>query len=121
MQNEKLKRIINTKSSFPAEEIESMSDADGWNWVYANAKPSKEKLTQICFTGFSAQEKAELTTLAEESHLDVVTSVTKDLAFLCIGENAGPAKLEKAKEQGVHILSRSQFEHLLETGDIKDA
>ena len=48
MQNEKLKRIITTKSSFPAEEIESMSDADGWNWVYANAKPSTEKLTQFC-------------------------------------------------------------------------
>ena len=84
-------------------------------------KPNKENLTQICFTGFSAQEKAELTTLAEESHLDVVTSVTKELAFLCTGENAGPAKLEKAKEQGVHIFSRGQFEHLLETGDIKDA
>lgn len=60
----------------------------------------------------------ELTTLAGESRLEVVGSVTKNLAFLCAGENAGPAKLAKATEQGVVVLNREQFEHLLETGEI---
>ncbi len=94
-----------------------MSDAEGWDWIYANTKPRKEKLTQVCFTGFSTADKNELTALAQSSNLEVVGSVTRNLAFLCAGENAGPAKLEKSKEQGSHILSKAQFLHLLETGE----
>lgn len=118
MPSEKLTRILKARSSFSSDEIASMSDADGWNWVYANAKPKKERLNQICFTGFSAQEKDDLSTLAYASRLEVVSSVTKKLAFLCAGENAGPSKLAKATEQGVHILSLEQFHHLIETGEI---
>jgi BRCT domain type II-containing protein len=58
--------------------------------------------------------------LAATARLEVVGSITKNLAFVCAGENAGPSKLEKAKEQGVHVLNREQFEHLLETGEILD-
>jgi BRCT domain type II-containing protein len=47
-----------------------------------------------------------------------VGSVTRNLAFLCAGENAGPKKLQKANEQGVYILSKDQFVHLIETGEI---
>ena len=118
MPSEKLTRILNAKSPFSAEEISTMSNAEGWDWVYSNAKPRKEKLTQICFTGFSTAEKTELMALACESRLEVVGSVTKNLAFLCAGENAGPAKLSKATEQGAVVLTREQFEHLLETGEL---
>lgn len=121
MTSEKLTRILKSKSPFSAAEIEAMSDAQGWDWIYANAKPRKQKLTQVCFTGFSATEKAELTAMAEAAHLEVVASVTKNLAFLCAGENAGPAKLEKAKEQGTRVLTKEQFAHLLETGEVRDA
>jgi BRCT domain type II-containing protein len=120
MASEKIVRILKAKSSFSAAEIDVMSDAEGWDWVYANAKPRKEKLTQVCFTGFSAVEKAELSALAATARLEVVGSITKNLAFVCAGENAGPSKLEKAKGQGVHVLNREQFEHLLETGEIQD-
>ncbi len=118
MAGEKVTRILRAKSSFNPEEIAAMSDAEGWDWIYANAKPVKEKLTQVCFTGFSTGEKLELTELAEKANLEVVKRVTKNLAFLCVGENAGPAKLKQANEQGAHVLTKSQFFHLLETGEI---
>ena len=89
MPSEKLARILKAKSPYTSEEIEAMSDIDGWNWVYANTKKNVEKLSQICFTGFNAKEKTILTTIATESKLEVVPSVTKNLAFLCAGENAG--------------------------------
>lgn len=118
MASEKVTRILKAKSPFSVDEIAAMSDAQGWDWIYANAKPRKEKLTQVCFTGFSAADKAELTSLAHAANLEVVGSVTKNLAFLCAGENAGPAKLEKARDQDNHILSKAQFLHLLETGEV---
>jgi len=118
MASEKVTRILKAKSPFSAEEIAAMSDVQGWNWIYANAKPRKEKADQVCFTGFSAADKTELTALAQAANLEVVGSVTKALAFLCAGENAGPAKLEKARSQGNHILSKEQFFYLLETGEI---
>jgi NAD-dependent DNA ligase len=84
-------------------------------------KAEKERLSQVCFTGFSTTEKTELTALAEGAKLEVVGAVTKNLAFLCVGLNAGPAKLAKAREQGVLVLQRSQLLHLLETGEVPDA
>ena len=118
MAGENVTRILKAKSPFTAEQIAELSDAQGWEWIYANAKPRKEKLTQVCFTGFSGTEKSELTELAQAANLEVVGSVTKGLAFLCVGENAGPAKLQKAKEQGNYVLSKEQFLHLLDTGEI---
>ena len=118
MAGEKVTRILTAKSPFTAEEIADLSDAQGWEWIYANAKPRKEKLTQVCFTGFSAIEKAELSELAKGANLEVVSSVTKGLAFLCVGENAGPAKLQKAKEQRNYIMSKVEFLHLLDMGEI---
>ena len=118
MPSEKLARILKAKSPYTSEEIEAMSDIDGWNWVYANTKKNVEKLSQICFTGFNAKEKTILTTIATESKLEVVPSVAKNLAFLCAGENAGPAKLQKAVTQGTRIISREQLMQLIETGEI---
>jgi len=44
--------------------------------------------------------------------------VSQDLNFLVGGYNAGPAKLERARFQGVIILNEMQFQLLLETGEI---
>ena len=118
MASERVTRILKAKSTFSAEEISAMSDAQGWDWIYSNAKPRKEKLAQVCFTGFSAADKKELTAIAQAANLEVVGSVTKNLAFLCAGDNAGPYKIEKAKNHGNHILSKEQFLHLLETGEV---
>jgi hypothetical protein len=98
MAGEKVTRILRAKSSFSDEEIAVMSDAIGWDWIYADAKPRKEKLTQVCFTGCSVKEKEELSQLANNANLEVVRSVTKKLAFLCCGENAGSAKPQSARD-----------------------
>lgn len=119
MAGEKVTQILKSRSKFSAEQISEMSDAQGWEWIYANAKPKKEKLSQICFTGFSIAEKEELSALAKSTNLEVVASVTKSLAFLCAGDNAGPAKLKKATDQGTTVLTKDNFLHLIETGEIR--
>ncbi len=118
MAGEKVTRILRAKSPFSDDEIAVMSDAMGWDWIYANAKPRKEKLTQVCFTGFSVKEKEELSQLANNANLEVVGSVTKNLAFLCCGENAGPAKFQSARDKGCLVLNKTQFLLLLETGEL---
>ena len=118
MASEKLTRILGSKSSFTPDQIAAMSEAEGWAWVYSRASPHKERLPSVCFTGFNAAERDALTALATEAHLSVVGSVNKSLAFLCAGGSAGPAKLAKAKEQGIAVLTRAQFMDFLETGEI---
>lgn len=75
----------------------------------------------VLFTGFNAAEKAELVALAEEYGMIVSksSSITKTLNFLVMGENAGPAKIQKAIEQGVPMMNREQFDLLLKTGEIE--
>lgn len=88
------------------------------DWVYAN-EPAKDRGEQICFTGFGAVECAEVEGLAAKSGWPkVVGSVTSKLAFLCVGDNPGPAKLEKAKCQGVTIIDRDQFAKRLADGEL---
>lgn len=120
--SEKLRRILLSKSTLSEAQISSMTEKDGWAWVYANsAKKNKPiKLAEVCFTGFSIAEKPFLESLAEGAHLRVVTSVTKGLFLLVAGENAGPAKLEKARKQGTTVIDRAAFEHLVETGELPE-
>jgi len=118
MPSEKLTRILKARSPFSPEQIEAMTDAEGWEWVYSHASPRKEKLPSVCFTGFSQSDKDALSALATGAHLRVVGSVNKSLSFLCAGDDAGPAKLAKAKEQGIAILTQAEFVNLLETGEI---
>jgi BRCA1-like protein len=118
MPSELLTRILHSKSPFSPEEISLMTDAEGWRWVYANKVP-KEKHFEVCFTGFSASEKGELSQLAVDAGFMVVGSVTKNLSLLCIGPNRGPAKLEKAeKQKDTAIVTLEQFKLFLETGEI---
>ena len=118
MPSEKLTQILLSKSPFSQEQISGMTDAEGWKWVYANKAPSKEKHFEVCFTGFSESEKGSLSQLAIDAGLMVVGSVTRNLSFLCIGPNPGPAKLEKAKKQQTTTGTLEQFKHFLETGEV---
>ena len=118
MPSDKVTRILKAKSSFSQEQIAVMSDEEGWAWIYSQRSPPKEQLLQVCFTGFSVTEKEELIALAKRHRLAIAASVTRSLALLCVGENAGPEKLKKAKAQGVKLLTRSQFEDMLETGEL---
>lgn len=84
--------------------------------------PAKEKTTgpETLFTGFKAAERAALEAQATEAGLSVVKSVTAGLVFLVIGKTAGPAKVEKSRAQGVYIVSESEFDSLIETGELPD-
>ena len=84
---------------------------------YTVRNPSDQR-PQILFTGFSSAKRAELESIANSAELHVVQSVTKSLSYLCVGPNAGPAKIEKAQWQQVYILNEEQFHHLLETGEL---
>ncbi len=119
MAGEKVTRILRSKSNFSDEEIAEMTDREGWAWIYGN-RPSKKRNSknQICFTGFNPAEKDRLIEIAIKSGMHIAKSVTKSLDFLCIGSNAGPAKLKKAKEQETIILTEEQFNRMLETGEL---
>lgn len=79
-----------------------------------------EDSLDVCFTGFKVDDKNRLIELSKESGFIVRSSVTKHLNFLCCGYNAGPAKIQKAREQGVIALTEEQFIKLIETGEIPE-
>jgi len=122
MAGERVTRILLAKSDLTPDQIAAMSDRDAWGWIYGHFPPKttrhKKNAQQICFTGFSAAERKQLESEAEEAHLQVVKSVTKSLRYLVAGPNAGPAKFQKAKEQEVVLMSVDQFRKMLETGEL---
>ncbi|EPJ0505245.1 BRCT domain-containing protein [Klebsiella variicola] len=66
----------------------------------------------ICFTGFGKNEKNELIETAKQRGYSVKGDVIKGLSYLCCGENAGPSKINKAKENGSVLLSVADFLNL---------
>ena len=119
MASKKPTMILMSKSDMAKEEIEALSDADAWKLIYSmRSRKAQDNRLQICFTGFEASRKEELSEIAESHNFKVVSSVTKNLDFLCGGDNAGPKKIEKAESQGVQFLNESQFLNLIETGEV---
>ena len=120
MATEKVAIILRARSDFSEEQIAAMSDTQAWDWIYARRRPA-ERRDQICFTGFSPSERSELETSASAIlNLEVKSSVTKGLRYLCTGPNAGPAKVTKAKEQGATVISVEQFQTFCATGEIPE-
>jgi NAD-dependent DNA ligase len=120
MVSEKLRKALLSKTDLTDLQIDALSEAQGWAVIYGKASSNrrpKDDRHQVCFTGFGATDKDSLGALAESSHLNVVTSVTKDLHFLVAGDNAGPAKLEKARRQGTTVMSKAEFVSMLELGE----
>jgi BRCT domain type II-containing protein len=120
MADEKVTRILLSRG-IAKEVIEGLSNSEAWNLVYSTEPPKaeKERKIEICFTGFIDADKDKLTDIAEQSGFRVVKKrVSKQLDFLCIGENPGPKKLADARQQGAKIISRAEFENLVSTGEI---
>src|SRR5690606_8348726 len=111
--SDKLLRIIRSKTDSTEQEIENLTEQKGWKIVYSLTL-RKEKLNEICFTGFSPSEKKDLIQIAENNKFHVVKSVTTNLKFLCCGNNAGPSKMDKAEKQGAIILNRDDFFKLIQ-------
>lgn len=114
MAGELVARLLRSKSEFSEEEIATMSEADGWRWVYSY-RPKNEVKEQVCFTGFRPPERKQLSLVAEEAGLQVVTSITKSLNYLCVGDSPGTQELQQAAEHNVMVLKERQFYALLET------
>lgn len=69
--------------------------------------------SQVCFTGFAALTKEQLSQQATANGFDVVPRVTRSLEYLVAGPNAGPAKIKTAKEQNAVIMDEGQFAKFL--------
>jgi hypothetical protein len=71
---------------------------------------------EILFTGFSADQKDEFQGHAARAGFTVRASVTQNLAFLCVGPKAAPAKTERARERGAKVINLEEFETMLVKG-----
>jgi DNA ligase (NAD+) len=58
---------------------------------------------------FQHYERDELKNVIKQNGGKVVSSVSAKINFLVAGDNMGPAKLEKANELGVKIISEEEF------------
>jgi NAD-dependent DNA ligase len=68
---------------------------------------------EICFTGWTDEEKEELHERAVRSACVVRAAVSHHLTFLCVGATPGPTKLDHAAGQRVPLISADQFERLI--------
>ena len=87
--------------------------------------PSKKRIIgyhdeglSVCFTGFDKVEKCQLINLAKDANMFVTNDVISSLFILCCGENAGPVKLQFAREHNVAIVNSEQFKKMLITGEL---
>jgi len=100
-------------SPFSAEQLEAMEDRECWQWIYAHFPPKTKRahpsMPAVCFTGFAPDARERLQTLAEQAGYRILTGVSARLKVLVTGEAPGPSKLEKARQQGVEILSEAEF------------
>jgi len=105
--------MVEKGAPFTIEQLQGMDDKECWKWIYKHHPPKTHRRTstnpEICFTGFRPEDKASMVKLGEENGYRVVGSVTINLKVLVTGEAPGPSKLEKARQQGVSILTIGEF------------
>jgi DNA ligase (NAD+) len=61
----------------------------------------------------SGISRAEVKSLIEENSGSTVSSVTKKLDYLIMGDKPTKRKIETAKELGINIIDQSQFLKML--------
>lgn len=81
-------------------------------------KAQSDTRPQILFTGFKSADRSRLEAFATEHGFRVMKNAGKSLAVLCIGYNAGPSKVEDAREAGAFIVTEEQLQHLIATGEV---
>ncbi|MEI7340811.1 BRCT domain-containing protein [Pectobacterium brasiliense] len=77
-----------------------------------------ESQKTICFTGFEKKKKQELVDIAVENGFVVKSDVVKDLFYLCVGDNAGPSKINKAKINCSTLITESNFIELFSSSKV---
>jgi BRCT domain type II-containing protein len=105
--------MIKKGAPFSVEQLRQMEDRDCWRWIYAHYPPKTKRpnpsTLAVCFTGFRPEEKDNLKKLAEQVGYRVLTGVSGHLNILVTGPAPGPSKIEKARQQGITILSEAEF------------
>lgn len=105
--------MVKKGAPFTVEQLQEMEDRECWRWIYAHFPPKAKRpdtsTPAICFTGFRPDARNSLEKLAEQNGYRVLTGVSAGLKVLVTGEGPGPAKLEKARRQGVTIMSEAEF------------
>jgi NAD-dependent DNA ligase len=114
--------ILRANTDLSDAQIATLSDGEAWRLIYSTPRRprpeiQKYKPDQVCFTGFSVGDKERLWGIAEEHGLEPVRSVTERLAFLVAGNNAGPSKLKKARQQECIIMTEVEFVTFIATGE----
>lgn len=123
MASERVSKILLARTELSDDQIAGMSDSEGWQIIYSLPPRSTRKAKQVdtvCFTGFSESERERLSENAIAHGMDVAASVTKNLAYLVTGPNAGPMKIKKALEQDVIVMNEQAFMALIRTGEISN-
>ena len=69
----------------------------------------------VCITGTLTQPRNKIAELVKKEGGKVVSSVSKKLGMLIVGENAG-SKLTKATELGVPIVDEDELHEILKHG-----
>ena len=115
------KLMKSLSKAFSADLIKSLSDYAAWQWIHLQAPPPlpSPDPTRICFSGFSRQDKADLGKLARLAGFRVSRSVSKRLAYLCIGTKPGRVKLERANQREVPVIDLNGF-YQVAHGDTSD-
>jgi DNA ligase (NAD+) len=84
-------------------------ESDGDILIQSNILEGK----QIVVSGDFSRDRDEMKKLIEIHGGKVVSSISKNTSFVLSGENMGPAKLQKAKELGIEIVSELEFDELI--------
>ena len=77
-------------------------------------KTGKLKNVSFMFTGkLQNISRAEAKSLIEENSGNIVSSISKKLDYLIVGEKPTNRKVEQAKNLGIKILSQKEWQDLL--------
>ncbi|MDI9355742.1 MAG: NAD-dependent DNA ligase LigA [Chitinophagaceae bacterium] len=72
-----------------------------------------ENKTFVISGTFKRWEREELQNIIKQNGGKLLSSISKKLDYLVVGENMGPAKLEKAKELNITMITEEEFLTLL--------
>ena len=64
---------------------------------------------KVVFTGFTTIQKNAMRVVSDRCGMIQQTGVCKSTDILICGDNAGPSKLQKARAQGVEIMTACDF------------
>ena len=96
------------------EQVEQL-EAAGVQLQIKQAQRASDKLKDATFviSGTFEIPRDDVKALVEENGGKMVSSISKNLSYLIVGDNMGPAKLEKALKLGVKMISLQELREII--------